>query len=671
MTPRPAWAPLFALLAAIILAACGGDDQQQQQQAPAAPETRQQEQARPEPAAPQEAGEEEPAASQAEQQAAPAEEEYEEPAEAEEPQISELAAAAGLGEYIVGGERPARLLVPGDWSSGEPLPLGVLLHDYSSDAETANQYFGGLHLQIEVARFALLLPNGQRGSDGETFWDAVPACCEYTDVDSDDVAYLASIVNEVRSLIDVNGVYLFGESNGGFMAYRMACEGAIPDLQAVVSVAGSSFETSDQCVNPSPVSVLQIHGTADQIIAYDGSEDLVNLANDDPNQDGHPGARELVERWAARASCDLERSQTVPAFDLDAAVNGNETTGLRFREGCVDNRTVDLWTMTGSAHSPEFYNLSAVLIAWITDIEQYRLTGISAVPPQPEFTEWQVGTAARPARLYAPAEYSRAESVPLVMLLHHYAGDADKANAYLGLRRQIETERFALLMPNGRTDEAGNRFWSATPACCDFNDHGEEDSTYLADLFTEARGYLDVNGAYIIGYDNGGFMAYRLACEGTIDDLRGISSISGSSFEDPAKCDNWRPVSVLQIHGSEDDAVLYAGNPGPIELPAGNGVVKQGVAETDNGHPDAVELTRRWAVRAGCNADAIEPLDNIDLDVGISGAETTRQRIRQGCGEHTIELWTIQGAGHAPSFRADIGATLIRWLKENWSYIGK
>ena len=669
MTTRSGWAPLLALLAAIVLAACGGDDQQQQ--APAVAQTPQQEQAQPEPAQAEEASQEEPAAAQAEPQAAPAETDQEEPAEAEERQISELAAAAGLGEYIVGGERPARLLVPGDWSAGEPLPLGVLLHDYTGDAETTNRYFGGLHLQIDVARFALLLPNGQRGSDGETFWDAVPACCEYTDVDSNDVEYLARLVNEARALIDVNGVYLFGQSNGGFMAYRMACEGVIPDLRAVVSVAGSSFEASDQCVNPSPISVLQIHGTADQVIAYDGSEDLVNLANDDPDQDGHPGARELVERWAARASCDLERSQTMPALDLDAAVNGNETSGLRFREGCIDNLTVDLWTMTGSAHSPEFHNLSTALIAWLTDIEQYRLTGISAELPQPEFTEWRVGTSARPAVLYAPAEYSRAEAVPLVMLLHHYGGSADEAAAYLGLRRQIETERFALLMPDGRIDEAGNRFWSATPACCDFDDQGEEDATYLADLFTEARGYLDVDGAYIIGYDNGGFMAYRLACEGTIDDLRGIASIAGSSFENPADCDNWRPVSVLQIHGDEDDAVLYDGNPDLIALLADNGLVKEGVAETDDGHPGAVELTRRWAVRAGCNADAIDPLDNIDLDAGISGAETTRQRIRQGCGEHTIELWTIQGAGHAPSFQADIGATLIRWLRENWSYIGK
>lgn len=665
------WTALLALLAAVIVAACGGDDQQQQQaEAPAAtaPAVVQQQEQEQEAAV-----EPEPASEpQAEQQGESEQEEREEPAEPEdaEPQVSELAASAGLGEFIVGGDRPARLLVPGDWDAdAEPLPLAVLLHASASSAETLSWYLGGLHLHLNDSRFALLLPDGQRGSDGGTFWDATPACCEFTEVDSDDVGYLSAIVDEARALIELDGVYMIGNSNGGFMAYRMACEGTIDDLRAVVSIAGSSFETAEHCLDPSLLSVLQIHGTADDGVPYEGTSDLVNIANDDPDSDGHPGARELVERWAGRAGCDPQKSEKLPAVDLDAAVEGNETSGLRFRDGCDDQVTIDLWTLEGSGHSPEFHDLSAAILSWVQEVEVYRVTGKSVALPPAGLFERPVGTQARPARLYAPANYSRAESVPLVMVLHGFGGDAEGIDAYLGLRRQIETERFALLMPDGRIDEAGYRYWSSLPG----SDGGdEEDVTYLADLFTEARGYLNVNGAYVIGYSNGGAMAYTLACAGPlIDDLRGLVAIAAPSFKDPSRCDNWRPVSVLHIHGDADETILYAGVDNAGDDGADQESGKDGIAESDDGYPGAVELTRRWAVRAGCNAEVIEQLDDIDLDTEIDGAETARQRNRQACNEYTVELWTIRDGGHDPAFRDDIGGTLIRWLKENWSYIGK
>lgn len=667
------WMALLALLAAIVAAACSGDDQQQQEESPAVlaqAVMQQQEQQTTEQAEPAP----EPEAEQ--QQDAPAQEEPEEPSEQEDVQedeglqISELAASAGLGEFIVGGDRPARLLVPGDWSAGgEPLPLAVLLHARASSAETLNWYLGGLHLHLNDGQFALLLPEGQSGSDGTTFWDATPACCEFTEVDSDDAGYLAALIKEAGALVDLNGVYMIGNSNGGFMAYRMACDGDVDDLRAVISIAGSSFETAEHCLDPSRVSVLQIHGTADDGVPYEGTRDLVNLANDDPASDGHPGAMELVERWDGRADCDLKKSQTLPAVDLDAAIDGNETNGLRFRYGCADQVTIDLWTLQGSGHTPEFHDLSAAILSWVQEVEQYRLTGESATLAPAGLFERPVGTRTRPARLYAPAGYSRAEAIPLVMVLHGFGGDADGIDAYLGLRRQIETERFALLMPDGRIDETGYRYWGSLPG----SDGGDEDDvTYLADLFTEARGYLNVDGVYVIGYSNGGAMAYTLACAGPlIDDLRGLVAIAAPSFKDPSRCDNWRPVSVLHIHGDADDTILYAGVDNARDGDSDGESGKEGVAESDDGYPGAVELTQRWAVRAGCNADAIEQLDDIDLDIGIPGAETARQRVRQACNEYTIELWTIREGGHGPEFRDDIGGTLIRWLKENWSYIGK
>jgi polyhydroxybutyrate depolymerase len=43
----------------------------------------------------------------------------------------------------------------------------------------------------------------------------------------------------------------------------MACE-ASDVVTAIVSLAGATFATKDECTPTEPVSVLQIHGTADE-----------------------------------------------------------------------------------------------------------------------------------------------------------------------------------------------------------------------------------------------------------------------------------------------------------------------------------------------------------------------------------------------------------------------
>ena len=123
------------------------------------------------------------------------------------------------------------------------------------------------------------------------------------------------------------------------MSYRLACEG-LPGLTALVSLAGSSFIESDRCLDPAPVSVLQIHGDRDSLVSYESK-----LSQP-------PGAADLVLRWAERAGCDTDAVVELDPIDLDGLVSGAETTVQRIREGCVDGITVELWTMEGVGHVP-------------------------------------------------------------------------------------------------------------------------------------------------------------------------------------------------------------------------------------------------------------------------------------------------------------------------------
>ena len=658
----------LAMLAGLAVAACGGEDDQREPQTKQTAAPSSEEEEPPAEADPgddrDEGGTEQAADDEGDQSEADGQSESDGAEQANPSEEDSASGAAGddpeLTEWTVGSERPAALYAPAGYDGEEPLPLAVLLHGYVSTATAVNWYFGGMHLLVNEARFALLLPQGRPGTDGLTFWDATPACCEFTETDSDDAAHLTEIVGEARELVNVSGVYFVGNSNGGFMAYRMACEGTISDLRAVVSIAGSSFEDPDACAGAAPVSVLQIHGTEDEEVRYEGTEDARRLQTDDESSDGHPGALELVHRWAERLGCN-SAAETGERFDLVPDLDGAETTSTRFRSGCADGTTVQLWSVEGGGHSPAFAGLGAAVLSWIAEVEEHRRAGRAAAEgPATRIT----GTRERPARLLAPGGYSRAEAVPLVVLLHGYSGNAADADRYFRMSGRIDEDRFALLLADGRRDETGARFWDPRPA--------SEDASYLAGLVDEARGHLNLSGVYVAGYSNGGFMAYAMACSGRIPDLRGAASLAGSSFEDPARCEAPHPIPVLHIHGDADAVIPYAGYEGVPGRSAAEEGSKPEASDDDDGFPGAAELARRWARIAGCDLDGAETLARIDLDQSVPGAETAPTRYREGCADGTaVELWTIEGGSHGPSFGDDIGARILAWLRGGWSEAGE
>ena len=47
-------------------------------------------------------------------------------------------------------------------------------------------------------------------------------------------------------------------------------------------------------------------------------------------------------------------SMAARALNLDWSVGGNETTSTIYKQNCDDDVTVELWTMTGSEHVPNF-----------------------------------------------------------------------------------------------------------------------------------------------------------------------------------------------------------------------------------------------------------------------------------------------------------------------------
>ncbi len=223
------------------------------------------------------------------------------------------------------------------------MPLIVLLHGYGLSGPGHDSYFG-LSAITKKRGVVLAIPNGTRDHSGKLFWNATDACCDFDadKKDIDDVAYLDALIDDVahRAAVDAARVYIIGHSNGGFMAHRYACDRS-DRVAAIVSLAGVPFADAVKCAGRN-VSVLQIHGDTDSIIAFEGGKSFGNGAP-------YPSAEFAVSTWAKRDGCGAAR-HAEGTIDLDLGIGGAETT--RESYDCPAGLDVSLWRMHGSGHVP-------------------------------------------------------------------------------------------------------------------------------------------------------------------------------------------------------------------------------------------------------------------------------------------------------------------------------
>ncbi len=234
----------------------------------------------------------------------------------------------------IGGDRPARVIVPSSYDASTPMPLMLLLHGYGATGVLQDVYF---NMSAEARRVGFLLvePDGEVDSMGNHFWNATDACCDYDHTGVDDSSYLEGLIGEMKAdyNVDPKRVFIVGHSNGAFMAYRMACDHA-DDVVAIAGLAGATWADDSKCNPTKPVSVLHIHGTADSYVPYDTAAPTSTML------------------WAAHDGCDTTMTTMGDPIDLVTNLPGAETNVARYDVGCQANSEVDLWTIQDGTHVP-------------------------------------------------------------------------------------------------------------------------------------------------------------------------------------------------------------------------------------------------------------------------------------------------------------------------------
>ncbi len=244
---------------------------------------------------------------------------------------------------VIGGDRPVTVHVPASYVPGTAAPLVILLHGYGASGALQDLYFG-MTAVSDARGFLYAFPDGTVDSDGKHFWNATDACCDLHGTKVDDSTYVSSLITQIqaRYSVDPKRIFLVGHSNGAFMSYRMACDHA-DQIAAIASLAGAMFSDVSKCAPSQPVSVLQIHGTADDTVRFDGDQ----IAGQ-----GYPGAKTTVADWVTFDGCSTTADTSAPPLDLDTRLAGAETTVTKYATGCKPGGHAELWTIAGGAHLP-------------------------------------------------------------------------------------------------------------------------------------------------------------------------------------------------------------------------------------------------------------------------------------------------------------------------------
>ena len=239
-------------------------------------------------------------------------------------------------KYIQVGDRQRSYIVdvPPGYDPRRPAPLVFVFHGGGGNASFAKTQSGMTEL-AKTAGFIAVYPNGTgRFKNLLLTWNTT-SCCGYAQKENvDEVAFIRALIDtlEATLAVDRRRIYATGLSNGGMMSHLMGC--ALSDRFAAIAPVSGELSMAE-CRPTQPVSVLMIHGTADEHLPYNGG---VGAKAADPHE--VKSVAYALDKWRTLDRCT-------------GASHADSTTALIHTSflSCANGTTVQLYTIIGGGHS--------------------------------------------------------------------------------------------------------------------------------------------------------------------------------------------------------------------------------------------------------------------------------------------------------------------------------
>jgi polyhydroxybutyrate depolymerase len=213
------------------------------------------------------------------------------------------------------------LHVPASYQPSQSIPLLLAFHSRTTDGKEILRTSQVVAWAAEM-NFIVAAVNGAV-SDGASSWNAGNCCANATTYEENDVLLTSTIIDFVKSkyAVDQGRVWAAGHSNGGMMAYRLACD-LYDKITAIAVVTGALMDPT--CSPTKPVSIFHIHGNLDPTVPFHGGGKFET-----------PNIYFSVQDMAYRNSCTgdpKENSNTIEERYTWRCANGVETQLVNYQE---------------------------------------------------------------------------------------------------------------------------------------------------------------------------------------------------------------------------------------------------------------------------------------------------------------------------------------------------
>lgn len=213
--------------------------------------------------------------------------------------------------------------------------------------------------------------------------------------------------------------------------------------------------------------------------------------------------------------------------------------------------------------------------------------------------------------------------LPVVLVLHGGGGNGQQVEQQTGMSEAADKAGFIAVYPDG-SGRTALKTWNSGNCCAYAHREKIDDVAFAAALLDKiiADYPADPARVFATGLSNGAMMSYRLACE-LSGRVSAIAPVAGALNVEP--CKPTKPVSVLAIHGTDDELVPYNGGPPARTVPGTESWVNTSVSQS----------VGFWATHNAC-----EPTPQPGQDGTLS--------TYRGCADGTqVMLRTVAGGGHA------------------------
>jgi polyhydroxybutyrate depolymerase len=237
-------------------------------------------------------------------------------------------AQINAGFQFDGQNRSYIVYTPASYNPGTPVPLVFVLHGFTQSGLSIMNV-SAFNSVADTANFIVVYPNGI--SNAWNTYANIPGAST-----ANDIGFIEALIDTISAnySIDQNRIYSCGFSAGGFMSHLLACK-SLRCFAAIASVAGTMTDSVyNSCVPSSNLSVLQIHGTSDNIVNFNGAL-------------GNKSATEVVDLWKNFNACSVAPVITaLPNTNL----NDNSTVDLLDYAPCINNNLVQMLRVNGGGH---------------------------------------------------------------------------------------------------------------------------------------------------------------------------------------------------------------------------------------------------------------------------------------------------------------------------------